>query len=597
MIDQIEKIINNKQLFYWVVAFLLVFIFMVCILSIKNSSLTMDELAHLPAGYSYLTQKDMRLNPEHPPLIKDLAAFPLVFFKGVKFPHHIKEWQEDVNGQWSFGNYFLFKSDNPADKMIFWSRIPMILVLVLTGFYVFLLAKEFFGIKTGLFSLLLFSLSPTLLAHGCLVTTDVGVVAGVVISTYYFLKTLKDPNKKNILKTGIAFGLAQLVKFTGVFLIPYFIFLALVWTGLKIVEHKQNKIKTCLQNSTYLISIFLIGAGLVWLVYQYHIINYPLERQIRDINFILRSHPLRFLPPLLLKLAPIKILRPFAQYLFGLAMVFQRGVGGNTTYFLGQVSGAGWKNYFPTLYILKIPLAFHALTLIAIYSVILSIKKPVTKNIPKEIKNWLKSHFTEFSLLAFIIFYWLITLWGNLNIGIRHLLPVFPLTIILVAKIVAAWLTPPHLKVKCLLVAFLVIWQTISVLSVFPHFIAYYNEIIGGPSKGHLYAVDSNLDWGQDLKRLRDWVEGNEINNIYVDYFGGADTNYYLGEKYQAWRGDQNPQEIQRPAYLAVSATLLQGGRGKPAPNFNQPYGYYLWLNKEKVVARIGYSIFVYKIE
>ena len=88
----------------------LIAVFAAAVFSIKDDSLTMDELAHLPAGYSYLTQKDMRLNPEHPPLIKDLAAIPLLFIKNITFPAEIKAWREDVNGQWDFGNYFLYQS-------------------------------------------------------------------------------------------------------------------------------------------------------------------------------------------------------------------------------------------------------------------------------------------------------------------------------------------------------------------------------------------------------------------------------------------------------------------------------------------------------
>ena len=94
---------------------LLVFVFVITVLSVKDDSLTMDELAHLPAGYSYLTQKDMRLNPEHPPLIKDLAALPLLFIKDIHFPADLKAWSQDVNGQWDFGNKFLFWSGNPTE--------------------------------------------------------------------------------------------------------------------------------------------------------------------------------------------------------------------------------------------------------------------------------------------------------------------------------------------------------------------------------------------------------------------------------------------------------------------------------------------------
>ena len=208
---------------------LLTFVFVIALFSIKDDSLTMDELAHLPAGYSYLTQKDMRLNPEHPPLIKSLAAFPLLFIKDINFPSYIREWQEDVNGQWGFGNYFLFQAGNPADKMIFWSRIPMILLLVLLGFYIFKWAKELFGQKAGLLSLFLFSFSPTFLAHGRLVTTDLGAAFGVVFASYYFLKALKDPQSKNIILAGIALGVAQLLKFSLILLLPLFVFLAFIW--------------------------------------------------------------------------------------------------------------------------------------------------------------------------------------------------------------------------------------------------------------------------------------------------------------------------------------------------------------------------------
>ncbi|GAI57384.1 unnamed protein product, partial [marine sediment metagenome] len=169
----------------------------------------MDEVAHLPAGYSYLTQKDMRLNPEHPPLIKDLAAFPLLFIKGINFPSEIKDWKEDINGQWGFGYYFLYGAGNPADIMIFWGRIPMVLILILLGFYIFKWARELFGPKVALLALFLFSFSPTFFAHGRLVTTDVGAAAGVFIATYYFLGALKNPSKRSIIFAGIAFGLAE----------------------------------------------------------------------------------------------------------------------------------------------------------------------------------------------------------------------------------------------------------------------------------------------------------------------------------------------------------------------------------------------------
>jgi len=176
------------------------------------------------------------------------------------------------------------------------------------------------------------------------------------------------------------------------------------------------------------------------------------------------------------------------------------------------------------------------------------------------------------------------------------LLPVFPFTFILVAYILSLWLKPPYLKIKSLFLAFLIGWQMSSVISIYPHFLAYFNELAGGPDNGYLYAVDSNLDWGQDLKRLKKWIDDNQVNQIYLDYFGGGDAEYYLKEKFLPWWGERNPQELPKNSYLAISATQLQGGRGIAVKGYEGPTGYYNWLNSYNPVAKIGYSIFVYKI-
>jgi hypothetical protein len=194
--------------------------------------------------------------------------------------------------------------------------------------------------------------------------------------------------------------------------------------------------------------------------------------------------------------------------------------------------------------------------------------------------------------------YWIASLASPLNIGVRHLLPVFPFTILLVSGQIASWLKSPPFGIKYLIVGGLILWQVISVISIFPHFLAYFNEIVKGPDNGYLYVVDSNLDWGQDLKRLTKWVNEQNIDKIYVDYFGGGDAKYYLKEKFAPWWGTRNPKELPKGSFLAVSATFLQGGRGQPVPGFDQPSGFYRWLYQyEPPVKKIGYSIFVYYIK
>lgn len=585
-----------------IAAGLLIFMFFMAVFSMVGDSATMDEVAHLPSGYSYLTQKDMRLNPEHPPLVKDLAALPLLFIKGINFPSEIDAWREEINGQWGFGFYFLYNTGNPVDQMIFWGRIPMILLLIFLGFFIFKWARERFGNKVALLTLFFYSFSPTFISHGRLITTDVGAALGVVIASYYFLRFLHSPTSKNIIIAGIAFGIAQLLKFSLILLYPFFFFIFIFWIIFKI---EKGKIRELISYGIKLTLIFAIGFLVLWPVYQFHVLNLPVEKISLYSQELLKSHPLQKItdPSKIVNwMAENPILKPWSYYVLGVFMVTERAAGGHTTYFLGEVSAAGWISYFPIVYVLKEPLPFHIFTILALFYTAYTIKRPFWQRSFARAKNWIKNHFTEFAMILWIFLYWIFSLSSNLNIGVRHLLPVIPFTFILVSAGTFAWLKSEknlRLKsIKYLILIILILWQAISVIKIYPHFLAYFNEIAGGPNNAYIYTVNSNLDWGQDLKRLKRWVDENKIEKIYVDYFGGGDAGYYLKEKFIPWQGNRDPEEIEKGSYLAVSATFLQGGRGEPAIGFNQPSGFYRWLYQyDPPVAKIGYSIFVYYID
>jgi len=429
-----------------------------------------------------------------------------------------------------------------------------------------------------------------------LVTTDIASALGILISTYYFLAFLEKPKRKNIILTGVSLAFALLVKFNTFLLIPYFGVLIVIKSMIESFD-----LNTCFRNFlSYCLNFILVLAVCffcVWLVYLWHVINYPPDLQIRDIEVLMSSHQIPMLRVILVRLARVSILRPLVQYFFGLSMVFQRASFGHTTYFLGEVSAAGWRNYFPVVYSIKVPLSFHILTIVSLLVASLRIKEPFWRKTWPRFKSWAKDHFEELSFLFFIVMYWMSSLISPLNIGVRHLLPVFPLTILLVSKVISESLSPPYKKAKCLLLTMLILWQAASVIFIYPYFLSYFNEIVGGPTNGHKYVVNSNLDWGQDLKRLVKWVELNNIEKIYVSYFGGGDAEYYLKEKFMPWWGTRPESEFEKPNYLAVSASSLQGGKGIPSPGFNQDAGFYLWLDKYEPISRIGYSIFVYYID
>ena len=612
---------NKNTLIYIIAVFLLLIMFLLAVFSIKDDTFTFDETAHIAAGYSYLTQQDYRMNPEHPPLIKDLAAFPLLFLN-LNFPKD-KTWTDASPARWwnqfDFGSQLLYNARNNPDKILFWSRIPMILVLLFLGVFLFFFAKKLWGNKAALIALFLFSFFPTFLAHGRLVTTDAGAAFGTVFSTYFWLEFLKSTTKKSLILAGLAFGAALLIKFSLILLLPFFIFITVVYALLK-----NNGGKKYVSLPKYLALSFLamiIGAVFViWPVYKFNIAKYPAQRQLEDTkNLLATTNVPKIAIKLNIMLASNDLTRPLSQYFLGLLTATNRTTTGNTTYFLGKISADSWKSYFPVVYFIKNPLPFHILTLIAIFFAFWFILKNLGKNLFQKSKEWIKNHFAEFSMLSFLAIYWAASLYSALNIGVRHLLPVFPFTIMLVSAVVANLLKNHYLKIKYGILGALIFWQIISVITVYPSFLAYFNESVGGPGNGYKYATDSNLDWGQDLKRLNLWIEKHNqkvpetgcvaavwprppqcvpIDKIYLDYFGGGNAAYYLKEKYIPWDPTKNrPSDLTSGDYIAVSVNQLQGGRAVPAKGFDRSSDYYRWLDQYTPIAKIGYSIFVYRID
>ena len=572
---------------------LLGIMFLTAVFSMKGDSLTFDELAHISAGYSYLAKQDYRLNPEHPPLIKDIPALPLLFLD-LNFPDTGPNWlQKEAAPAWwvqfDLGNEFLYHSGNNPREIIFWSRFAMICFLIILGWLLFWWTKKIANNTVAVGVLTLFAFSPTFLAHGRLANTDVGAVFGGLLAIIFWLRFLQNPSWKNTLLAGLTFGVAMLFKFSLVLLIPFFAVITVIYALL----FSKSLV-------SYLGKSLLAGlAGfilVIWPVYQFHIWHYPAEQQLRDTIADISSHPVPILKDLVLWMTGQEPLRAPAQYLRGLLMASQRTMWGNTTYFLGQISAGSWRYYFPLLYLLKIPAVFHLLTLSALAAFSATLWK-IKKQ--KKILNYSRQYFWIITLFLWIAVYWTSAIAGNLNIGIRHLLPVFPFIYILAVfgvyqgfKLVK---TPIKRRILASFFLLLFFCYAVSSLFAFPHYLSYYNVFGGGIKNGYKIAVDSNYDWGQDFYRLLAFVEKEKIEKIYLDYFGGEDPVFWLGEKYIKL----NPKEIKEPphGWLAVSLNQLMGGIAEPTTGFDQETGYYSWLKNQTPAAKAGHSIFIYYLD
>lgn len=581
-----------------------------------QESATMDELAHIPSGYGYVKKLDFRLNPEHPPLVKALAAFPLLFQK-LNFPTDKSPWQTDINGQWATGAQFLYESGNNADKIIQWSRLgPMLLTLILIIF-IYIWSKELIGRWWALLPTFLFSFSPTVLAHGHYVTTDIGAALGIFIATYYFVKFLFGQSRRHLIFAGLAFGIAQSMKFSAFLLIPFFIFLITVFLIWKI-NHDWRQTAPLARLKRFSIrglryfksisAIFIIGYILVYAIYFLFTINYPIEKQVADTKFILTSFA-GAPAEINIWMAGNKILRPLGQYFLGVLMVLQRSSGGNTGYFLGEVSASGWWYYFPIVFILKEPIPSLIIIFIAIFlSVWGIVKKLKITNYKLQIfTDYLGNHFAEFSMLSFAIFYWLYSIKSPLNIGIRHLMPTMPFIYILAASALKKWINYNSIKAvfKSAVIAILIIWYLAETFLNAPYYLSYFNQIGGGVKNGYKYVTDSNYDWGQDLKRLKNFVEnppaGEKINKIAIDYFGGGNSKYYLTNQAESWQSSKGNPKDYGIEWLAISINNLQSALGELHPGQQRnPEDEYQWLkeikNPYEPDYKAGTSIFIYKL-
>ncbi|MEK7513114.1 MAG: glycosyltransferase family 39 protein, partial [Patescibacteria group bacterium] len=336
------------------VALLMVVSGVLMVSAARNDSVVVDELAHIPSGYTYVRFLDYRLNPEHPPLLKALSALPLLALD-LNFPTDDERWVSGLNEQWGLGTKFLYESGNNPDEIVFLARLAPILLTLLLIILIFVWASELVGRWWALLPTFLFALSPNVIAHGHLVTTDLAATFGVVLSTYLFLRYLMQPSGKRLVAAGIGFGIAELLKFSLVLLIPFFFLLALhPWVTAFLRHPGPNAARRYADTKSLLrkqvgafLSVVGIGFLLVYLLYAVFITNYPMEKQLSDTLTIFENHEPRWPIDATTWMIQHPLTRPIAHYLSGLFVVLSHLVSGHLVYFFSVVSENGWWFYFP----------------------------------------------------------------------------------------------------------------------------------------------------------------------------------------------------------------------------------------------------------
>lgn len=569
---------------------LLVIPFLVGLVGIVEDSAVIDELAHLPAGVSYVLTGDMRLNPEHPPLVKDLAGAAVILgarWTGTPlvFPDWLPEWRLGANDEWYFGAKFLYDANQVSQDMLRWGRLPMLGLTLAFGIAFFVWVRRQWGPLAGLIALALYALSPTVLAHGRYVTTDVAASAAFFLATVALLGWLERPTRGRWWLTAGAFGLAFLTKFSLLLLVPLGLLCLAVRSWLQ--PARQPRERFWYRAAAYAGMILTAFVTIVWPVYIAQTWNYPTTKQQSDLLEYEIGGLDQPVVRTLYRAAAIPGLRALAHYASGVLLVANRSQYGSTTYFLGAVQTGGHPLYFPIVALAKEPIPALVLTLGAGLVAVATVVRTTRR---RRLPAWLSDHWREICFLIIIGGYWFLSITSALNIGVRHVLPTFPFAWALTAAAVAAGYrrlrarSPLGRRLALAGLALALGFQAWSVLRVAPHHLGYFNEAVGGVRGGSRLVADSNLDWGQDLNRLGQYVRDHGINRIAVDYFGGAQLAASVGPA----AVNQDAEDGPVTGWFALSETY----RTLEAGLENR----YAWLEQYQPVARVGTSILVYYI-
>jgi Dolichyl-phosphate-mannose-protein mannosyltransferase len=556
------------------------------IVSSRSQSAVFDEPIHLPPGYANLVLGDHRMNPDHPPLLRVWAAAPLLFLP-VSFRQDDLAWR--TSRPWEFGKRFLYRW-NDADRLLFWGRMPVVALGVGLGLALFAWTRRQFEAGPARLALFLYVLNPDMLAHGRIVTNDLAIAFFIFVTVIAFERLTERVTWGRFAWSGLALGAALATKFSGAGLLPILGLLALINAILPaplLVDlppfprnhEARSRLARIAVLGLVLAGMAVVAVVVVWAAYGFRspLSPEPAVAAAFDWSEYDSVGPLVRVPLLFARRAGIL---PEA-WVYGF-LHFVVHAESRPAFLLGEYSETGWWYYFPVTFVLKTPVPLLILIAVAVFR---SITRPA--GLRRELFLWLPA-----------LFFFAITMTRNINIGHRHLLPVYPFLFVAAGR--AAVLAGQAGRLRPTGAAMLLVlagWYALGTLRVHPHYLAYFNELAGGPRNGYRRLVDSNLDWGQGLKALKAWMDASGVRRIKLCYFGTADPEYH-GIDCDRLPGYQPPppsvtvREVNPGDIVAVSATHLQGVYLDPAMRPLMEL-----LRSRTPIGTPGFAIFVYRAD
>jgi 4-amino-4-deoxy-L-arabinose transferase-like glycosyltransferase len=552
-----------RRLFWPVTAALLAYLCAMQLFAAWRESNIGDEPLEIAAGYSYLKTGDFRMNPEHPPLAKILAALPLLALH-PSLPLDSTFWTKGDEA--GFGFRFFEQNSRSIDTLVFTARLVPIFLTACLGLAIALWTRSAFGPGAAMLALALYAFDPTVTAHGHYVKNDVPVTLFCFLAAIAWCAFLTQPGLRRLSLAGVALGLAVATKFSALFLLPVLAILYAIrwWQGQKGLSLRHG--------IGSLLAAVALAAGVVFLIYGILAWSHGVRLggvDARAYHDLLDRDPTRAMARMVARGIP-----RFHPFIDGLIVYVDHDTIGHQCYLLGMRGTQGWWYYFPVAFAVKTPAA--TLALLALAGVLLFGRVWRTR-IRSVAFPWFAAAVPAAVFCAF-------SLRSHLNIGIRHLVPIWPFVFILAAAAV----THMRFRYRPAVIALLVTGLAAESVAICPHYLAFFNFLAGGPANGPAILADSNIDWGQDAKNLAAWLDARHISQVCLDYWGTADIGR-LGV-----HGPSLPAtwETARRASLdcvgAISTNILYDPFSDPRQH--------AWLRALHPVTRIGYSIYIYDL-
>jgi len=538
-----------------------------CVLAVHRTGLTSDEVIHIPAGYYGLTAGEYRMNAEHPPLAKMWSALPLILF----LPHD--EGPAEATGNFSerggrfYGHFWSVYRDT-YQLIFFWARTVMVTFTIALGILLFLATRRWFGPIAAVFAVLLYSFEPTILGHGRLVHTDIPAAFMYLLFFFVLDGYRQNPSASRALGIGLVTALALLTKFSMIVLIPVLGVLVLV----RLWWSRENP-KVWRSVTGHVLVAAAVFVLTVQVVYAFR--SPSIDPEVAWIQNVSRY------PSLVER--TIETLSPVfpRDFLFGIYVVAMHNSGGHSSSILGLYDYRGWWYYFPLAFALKTTIPFLLLSLAAIgWSL------------------WRTAQGDRAFSYAIIplAIYSLLAMTSGINIGIRHFLPAYPFLFMLSGALLAS-IWRHSRKAGFILAIGVVGLMAVEALATFPYYISYVNQF-KGQNPGWRYLSDSNVEWGDAVPELVDYLRARDITQISGALLGGNLTLHLYGIEFKSLFG---PPPLPETEYVAIGASFLNGstveygdagsGRGTEEQRVN----FFDAYRHRKPLAVFGNSIYLFK--